>query len=99
MPTFYPKSRHTSLVTFFASAWSFFPHVSNPIAKPPCRHYLLLRVKLHAFFPLNMEVAVERFVPPGEGEHGHGRGHADVNPNHAGFDPMPELARGFSGLS
>src|SRR2546423_4916688 len=74
------------------------PYVANTVPKPPRRHHLLLRVELDALFPLNVQITVERFVPAGEWEHRHRGGDADVDADHAGFDPMLELARGFSGM-
>ena len=74
----------------------FLPDVADTFSKPARGDYFLLRVELHTFFALNVQIAVERFVPSREREHGHGRGHTDVDANHPGFDSMFEFARGFS---
>src|ERR1017187_8673557 len=47
-------------------AGSFPPDVAHGAAKPAGRHDLLLRVELHRLSPLDVEVPVERGVPPGE---------------------------------
>src|SRR5262249_46381875 len=55
--------------------------------------HLLLRVKLHPFDSLNVQVAEERLVPAGEREPGHRGGHADVDADHAGVEVTLELTR------
>ena len=71
---------------------------SVAFAEPARRRHFLLRIKLHAFLALHVQIAVERFVPAVEGKHRHRRRHADVDPDHAGFDAMLEFARGFAGV-
>src|SRR5258707_7014297 len=70
-------------VSLVLGAWclvlSFLPDVAHAFAEPARGHDFLLRVKVHAFFSLDVQVAVEGFVPAGEGKHRHGRGDADVN--------------------
>ena len=82
-----------------ASSVSLLPNIPDPIPKPPRRHDLLLGVKLHAFFSLNVQIAVEGIVPAGERKHRHRGGDTDVDPDHAGFDAVFEFARGFAGVS
>lgn len=57
-----------------------------------------LGVELDAFLALDVEVAEERVVPPGEGEVGEWGGDADVDADHAGGDVAAEFAGGFSGV-
>src|ERR1043166_7703870 len=74
---------------------SFFPHTPDAVAEPARGNDFLLRIKLHAFLALDVEIAEERFAPTGEGKHRHRRGHANVDPDHPGFDPVLKFARGF----
>ena len=46
---------------------------SRRASEPTGHRHLLLRVELHPFDPLDMQVAEERLVPPGEREPGHRR--------------------------
>src|ERR1039457_5107373 len=71
---------------------SFPPDVVHGAAKPAGCDNLLPRVELHGLAPLDVEVAVERGVPAGEREHRHRGGHADVDPDHPGLDPVFEPA-------
>src|SRR5215217_3127360 len=74
------------------------PHVSHTFAKPARRDHFLLRVELYRLAALDVEVAVERVVPTGEGEHRHRRGDADVDSHHSGLHAMLELACGLSAV-
>src|SRR4051812_42035934 len=74
------------------------PHIPDAVTEPAGGNDFLLGVKLDAFFPLNVEIAVERFVPTGERKHRHRRRHANVDPNHAGLYSTFEFARRFSGV-
>src|ERR1700732_2763295 len=78
------------------SCRSFLPNVAHAVTKPAGRDDFLLCVELHAFFSLNVKIPVKGFVPTGEWKHGHGRGHADIDSGHSGFDPMFEFAGCFS---
>src|SRR6266480_2096170 len=66
------------------------------VAEPAGRDDFLLRVKLHAFFALNVQIAVEGFVPTCEWEHRHRCGHSDIDSDHSSFDPVFEFASGFA---
>src|SRR5207237_8998433 len=85
---------HWALVT----SSSLFPNIAHAVSEPARGNDFLLGVELDAFFPLNVEIAVERFVPTGEGKHGHGCGHSNVDPDHAGLDPILEFTSGFAGV-
>src|ERR1700690_1560932 len=75
-----------------AMAGSLPPDIPDHAAEPARRHGLLLRVELHGLAPLDMEVPEEGGVPPGEREHRHRGGDADVDPHHPRLDPVLELA-------
>src|SRR2546423_3408749 len=77
----------------------FFPNISHAIPKPPRRNDLLLGVKLHAFFSLNVQIAVEGIVPAGEREHRHSGGHPHVFDDHPGLLPGVGFSRGIGGQS
>src|SRR5689334_12344169 len=75
-----------------------FPNISDPFAEPTGANDLLPGVELNPFLPLDMEISVERVIPAGEWEHCHGRGDANVDPDHSRFCPMLELPRGLPGI-
>src|SRR5438270_6976815 len=52
---------------------------------------LLLRVELDRLAALDVEVAEEGLVPPGEREPRHRRVDADVDAEHAGVEVLPDL--------
>ena len=64
----------------------FLPKIAYTFAKPTRGHNFLLGVKLHAFFSLDVEVAIKGIIPAGKGKHRHRSRHTDVDPDHAGFD-------------
>src|ERR1700733_13035695 len=45
---------------------------------------------------MRVQIAKERVLPTREGEEGHGRGHADVDADHACLDTRRIIPRGFS---
>src|SRR5580698_4619546 len=68
------------------------PDVPDRAPEPPRGDNLLLGVELDRLAALDMEVAEERGVPAGEGEHRHRRRDADVDPYHARLHAVLELA-------
>src|ERR1041385_3809003 len=99
----YPRLLELGFWDFFGGwEWgfgiSFLPHIANGIAEPAGRDDFLLRVKLHAFLPLDVEIAVKGFAPAGKRKHRHGRGHANVDPDHSCFDAVFEFAPSFAGV-
>ena len=77
----------------------FFQTSPTPSPNQRVADDFLLRVELHAFLALHVQVAEEGFVPAGEREHRHRGGHADVDADHAGLDAMLEFARGLAGVA
>src|SRR5690348_11728997 len=55
--------------------------LTRPLLRPPLNHHLFLRVKFNCITPLRVHIAEEAFLPAGEREEGHGRGHANVDAN------------------
>src|SRR6476469_3768245 len=96
MTALYPVLSNLSLITGHFP--SFLPHISDAIPKPPRRHDLLLGIKLHSFFSLDVQIAVEGIVPAGKREHRHRCRHSNIDADHAGFDAVFELASGFAGV-
>src|SRR4029434_2468306 len=62
------------------------PDVADALAKPPRADHLLPSVKLYSFLSLDVQIAVKRIIPTGEGKHRHRCRHADVDSNHPGLN-------------
>src|SRR5262245_40537973 len=63
---------------------------------PAAHDHPLLRVEGDALLALDVQVAEEAALGAGEREHGHRRGHADIDADHAGAGAVLELAGGVA---